>query len=437
MKLNKQRRGKYRLYGVILSVIAVLGILISMPRIVDRIDEGWQYAVTQLWGNEAKPRYIRQLITKDMTTSRTIMWETPGPVEGAVVKYKEKDKPDSSIVTVDAIIETFKEDKVERYLYRGDLTKLQPHKEYVYKVGTDGHMSDWLTLNTGSTQPFSALIFPDSQSMNFLGFHSLVDGAYKKFPDSQFFAVTGNLVDNGEAAPQWNSWFSSVKNMIGTIPFVPVTGTQEYYSLDWNIRPPRAFAHFFSWPCSENHIMRNPYYSFDYGDIHFIVLDTQFNELPEQVRAGAIQNELNWLKEDLAATDKKWKVVFMHRDVLAYTNEPAEQMSNEVSETGKIFMPVFDTGGVDLVLSGQLHTYRRRGHIQDFKRSESGPYYIVSGMSGDIKAKVPWNGHVLDEYVTPYEGIPNYLRLRETPSALVVEAYLADGTMFDSVSLSK
>lgn len=437
MKQNKQLRGKYWRYGAILLIMAVLGILISMPRIMDRMEEGWQYAVTQFWGNESNPRYIRQLITSDMTTSRMIMWETTGQVNNPVVMYKEKNAPDSTTVKVDAISESFSEDRVNRYLYKGELKGLKPNKEYLYKVGADGRMSDWLSLKTGSTEPFSALVFPDSQSLNYLGFHGLISGAYKKFPDSQFFVVTGNLVDNGESAPQWNSWFNSVRNVIDSIPFVPVTGTQEYYSLDWNIRPPRAFAHLFVWPCSENHIMRNPYYSFDYGDIHFVVLDTQFKELPEAFRAGAIQSELSWLKEDLAGSDKKWKVVFMHRDVLTYTTGPSGQMSNQISETGTLFMPVFEEGGVDLVLSGQLHTYRRRGHIQDFKRSESGPYYIVSGMSGDIQAKAPWNGHELDEYVTPYEGIPNYLRLRETPSSLVVEAYLADGTMFDSVALTK
>lgn len=437
MKQNKQLWGKYWRYGAILVVMAVLGILISMPRIMDRMDEGWQSAVTQFWGNESNPRYIRQLITGDMTTSRTIMWETSGQVDNPVVIYKEKDASDNTAVTVDAISESFSEDKVTRYLYRADLRELKPYKEYTYKVGTAGHMSDWRTLKTGSNGSFSALIFPDSHSMNYLGFHGLITGAYEKFPEAQFFAVTGNMVDNGESSAQWNSWFNSVRTVIDSIPYVPITGTREYFSLGWHTRPPRAFAHLFAWPCSENHIMRNPYYSFDYGDIHFIVLDTQFNELPEQVHTVAIQNELNWLKEDLAGTDKKWKVVLMHRDVLDYISEPQGQMSSQFSDTGTLFMPVFDEGGVDLVISGQLHTYRRRGHISDFKRSDSGPYYIVSGMSGDIKAKAPWNGHVMDEYVTPYEGIPNYLRLRETPSSLVVEAYLADGTMFDSVSFSK
>lgn len=438
MKQKNHQWGQYWRYGaIILTIMAVLGILISMPRVMERVEEGWQYAVTRLMGNETNPRYIRQLITSDMTTSRVIMWETKEQTNNAVVKYKLKDAPDSTIVTVDAISEVFSDDKVERYLYRGDLDGLEPQKEYVYRVGTEGHMSDWRPLKTGSNEPFSALIFPDSRSMNFLGFQSVVTGAYKKFPDAQFFAVLGNLVDNGEAAPQWNSWLNSVGPVIDSIPFVPVTGTREYLDLHWTARPPQAYAHLFAWPCSENHIMRNPYYSFDYGDIHFVVLDTQFKELPEQVQEIAKQNELNWLKADLAATDKKWKVVLMHRDVLTYTSEPMGQMSDRFSDTGKLFMPAFDEGNVDLVLTSQLQTYRRRGHISDFKRSNSGPYYIVSGMSGDMTPKGKWNGHILDEYVTPHEGVSNYLRLLETANSLVVEAYLADGTMFDSVAISK
>lgn len=44
-------------------------------------------------------------------------------------------------------------------------------------------------------------------------------------------------------------------------------------------------------------------YSFDYGPVHITVLNTESN----------IKKQTEWLKEDLKKTDKKWKIVTMHR----------------------------------------------------------------------------------------------------------------------------
>ena len=48
-----------------------------------------------------------------------------------------------------------------------------------------------------------------------------------------------------------------------------------------------------------------------------------------------------------------------------------------------------------------------------------------------------WKEHPLGEYVSPYLDGDNYLVLRKDNNQLTVDAYLADGTQFDSVILSK
>jgi len=54
------------------------------------------------------------------------------------------------------------------------------------------------------------------------------------------------------------------------------------------------------------------YYSFDWGNAHFTALD--FNTGPDP-------DQMAWLKEDLAATDKLWKFVFYHQAI--YSSGPA------------------------------------------------------------------------------------------------------------------
>lgn len=74
--------------------------------------------------------------------------------------------------------------------------------------------------------------------------------------------------------------------------------------------------------------MEKPYYSFDQGSFHFVVLDANFYRDGEKVvsysngnyfnhlegRAYIPKNQLNWLRKDLAETDKQ-TVVFSHQSL--------------------------------------------------------------------------------------------------------------------------
>ena len=50
------------------------------------------------------------------------------------------------------------------------------------------------------------------------------------------------------------------------------------------------------------------YYSFDYANIHFVVLDSQGSDRSEPP-LGAM---LNWLQNDLAMTEQQWIIAFWH-----------------------------------------------------------------------------------------------------------------------------
>ncbi len=100
-------------------------------------------------------------------------------------------------------------------------------------------------------------------------------------------------------------------------------------------------------------------------------------------------------------------------------------------------MPIFEQNKVDLVLSGHYHMYRRRGHIENFKRSATGPYYIITGVAGDVKYANIWGSHPLDEFISPYPDADNYLVISKKGNALTVSAFLPDGKQFDTVTLKK
>lgn len=387
---------------------------------------------------DSKPLHIRQLVTPDMSTRRIILWETKAQQANSVVKYKLKGQSDDTIQTVYAVSELFEDDKERRYIYRVDLRDLQPNEEYEYQVGREGHIDDeWHSLSTKQNANFSALIFPDSQSNDYTKWSNLVNTAYTKNPNIQFFANLGDLVENGESATQWNQWFTAVEPLISEVPFAGVIGSHEFYTMDLKLRAPIAYAHFFPFIQANSSLRREPYYSFDYGDVHFVVLDTELEAVPEAVREEMKNVQVAWLKSDLEASKATWKVVLMHRDVLQYGRVQNPNSESGISVIGRMFMPVFEAYNVDLVLSGHYHMYRRHGHIVNYSRSTTGPYYIVSGVAGDVFYNEHWKPHPLDEFAPPSDDRTNYLVLSKENNALIVKAFWDDGVQFDELRLTK
>lgn len=378
---------------------------------------------------------IRQVITADSTTSRTFMWQSDYAEDNPVVEYR-KAGDDDTIMELPASSDAFSDDGVTTYIHSATVTDLTPGTAYEYRVGYGDKRSSWTPFQTAEGSNFKALIFPDSQSSDYSGWASLAQAAWQNNQDAQFFVNMGDLVDNGQSHYQWNAWFDAVGPMIARIPVAPLMGNHETYNTDWKMRMPDAYTHLFALPHIDMDKYQNQFYSFDYGDIHFVVLNTQAQELAD-FEPTLNDDEVAWFKEDMAKTTKKWKVVLMHKDPLQYgfANRP-EPREEGFSSEGRLWMPLFDQYGVDAVLSAHLHTYRDRGHIKNFQRDESGPLYIITGVAGNVRYPSLWKQHSLDEYVAPQPETDNYMTLEATADSLTFRSYLPDGQLLEERSIS-
>jgi hypothetical protein len=104
------------------------------------------------------------------------------------------------------------------------------------------------------------------------------------------------------------------------------------------------------------------YYSFDYGDIHFICLDSYGSDRS----AGGPM--LTWLANDLANTGKTWIVAFWHHPPYSKGSHNSDT-ETELIQMRQNALPILEAGGVDLVLGGHSHSYERSvlldGHYGD------------------------------------------------------------------------
>jgi hypothetical protein len=108
------------------------------------------------------------------------------------------------------------------------------------------------------------------------------------------------------------------------------------------------------------------YYSYNYNDIHVLVMDTDRNSYASgSAQRTFVQNDLQ-----AASTNPsiKWIIVYLHKELYTSPNTcSSSSCSNTGSEPTNLrngFHPMFDQYGVDLVLQGHVHNYQRTFQIK-------------------------------------------------------------------------
>ncbi len=136
------------------------------------------------------------------------------------------------------------------------------------------------------------------------------------------------------------------------------------------------------------------YYSFDYGNVHFIVLDSMSSG------RGLTDPMLNWLVADLGSTSQEWVVAYFHHP--AYTkgthdSDNVVDSGGRMTDMREIALGVLEAGGVDLVLAGHSHIYERSFLLDQAYGFGTAPNFITPNYSTLLG-----NGRILD----PGDGDP-------------------------------
>jgi hypothetical protein len=98
------------------------------------------------------------------------------------------------------------------------------------------------------------------------------------------------------------------------------------------------------------------YYSFDYGNIHFVCLDS---ESSDRTGTGPMAT---WLRSDLAANGRDWLVAYWHSPPYTKGSHDSDNdfdTAGHLKEMREVFVPILESNGVDVVLGGHSHNYER------------------------------------------------------------------------------
>lgn len=407
---------KKYILGFMLICSIVIMCLLSMPKSVHT-------------GNDTDVGHIMHVVTADMKHEHTISWKMEDLDEPGYLEIRPKQS--KNISTVDAnVVELPSHNGNHFVLYTAHITNLTADTDYEYRVSIGERQSLWKNFRTEpESTSFKTLIFGDSQSLDYGIWAKTAQTAWENNRDAAFSINMGDLVDNGQDDSQWNAWYDGATSLLAEIPVAPVMGNHETYSLDWKMAKPDYYLSLFALPANGPAGLERFAYSYDYGDVHFTVLNTQQNELGDWY-PDLLQQQKKWLAKDLAQTQKKWKVVLMHRGVWEYP------FNGPLDEIGQTFVPVFDKYHVDLVFTAHVHSYARTKALKNGRPDPSGTIYITTGRSGDkVWDKSPQKP--MDEFYYNPLDMPNYLVFEASEDALKVAAFKQNGELFDQTEIKK
>lgn len=145
--------------------------------------------------------------------------------------------------------------------------------------------------------------------------------------------------------------------MFGSTAYIPVVGNHEQTSSydAW------AFREHFSVPneCTEEGVTPGTVYSFDYGKVHFVVLNSE-------CKGGGLKAQAKWAADDMSKTKQKYIIAAIHRgpyggaeitgtpgmpvyDVITVTDESIKVKTVTVDESTDTISDLQDTGSINYV----------------------------------------------------------------------------------------
>ncbi len=261
------------------------------------------------------------------------------------------------------------------HLHRVVLTQLEPNTTYFYKVYLDneelipgGQLSFRTNPMPGAKTPFTFLAFGD--------FGTDLDGQERlrdrmKQDTFSFIVTTGdNAYQDGRYEDFAEKVFEEYPEIFGKGPIYPSLGNHEYHTddgapyLDVFDLPRQA------WRAHEE----ERYYSFDYGNTHFVVLDSN---APLDVDDHASNNDMfDWLRHDLSNTKQPWKIAVLHHSPYSTGDHGSDERARAK------LVPIFEQFEINLVLSGHDHTYQRTQPLKQGRVTtveDGGIVYVVTG----------------------------------------------------------
>ena len=330
--------------------------------------------------------------------SIVVSWETQD-ASNSVVEYATDVQYTASGGAYDQQTEDSK--SVKRHSIT--LRDLVPSTLYHYRVKSGADVGEDNTFHTAVEwfEPFTLVAYGDTRT-NANDHLAVVNRIIEHEPD--LVIHSGDLVDNGNVLSQWDIFFDTTRDLMKNVPLYPALGNHEqnaqnYYDLFY---PPAGGG-------KDN----KQWYSFDYGNAHFVCLDSDVRYSTDQIA---------WLETDLARVADRVQWIFVN------FHHPPHSSGSHGSEYATMpkWIDAFERYGVDIVFNGHDHHYERS--------LNNDIWYIVTGGGGAPLRAVNQKPNPYQVYA---ERTLHFCKLQIDGAQLSFEMIRADGTIADTFIMAE
>ena len=357
--------------------------------------------------------------------SMVVAWQTQEAPAEFHVEFGDAGAFERRATVVSAVRFSGRGGDVERRLnWHAELTGLELGRRYVYRVSGNGQVlaEGFFTTRQPRGQRVRFVAFGDNSygdpSDRAIAFH-----AHAQHPD--FVMNCGDNVYDSGLDNEYQRFFFPVYNsdvahhrvgapLLRSVPFYTVIANHDVQDKDANNhetadfgKNPDALAFYTAmhlplngpevptYPtpiqgppdridvfraAAASRFPRMANYSFDYGDAHFLCLDSNLYTDPNDPTLR------RWIEADLSSTDAVWKFVVCHHPPFNVGGEHFQVQHM------RVLAPIFEAHGVDIVLSGHEHNYQRPRPLR-FMPSGPGLSALVAGRDRKVPGRFTVDRH--------------------------------------------
>jgi hypothetical protein len=347
--------------------------------------------------SDAPPMVRDPYVQRLNQRSAALMWTAPLPPGMGVTLEREDD----------TVVDVVPSELDERGQHVAELEGLEPSTTYCWSVrGPDGEL-----VSRGGFE--SAPEPGRGEEVRFVVVGDMGSGSSDQYavrdqittvPFDLMLTVGDNAYEDGTLAQFEQNFFAVYRDIFRWVSVFPTLGNHDYNTDDG-----APYRQVFALPENGGPEGLERWYSFDWGDVHFVALDT--------MSLGSAQ--LAWLDTDLAANELPWVIVYGHHPPYSSGGHGSDLATREV------LAPIFRRHRVPVYLAGHDHHYERTVSIDE-------TVYVVTGGGGKGTRETGSSS-----FTAHSDEVLHFVWGRVAGDVLELHAIDANGTEFDSVAITR
>ncbi|OWZ13308.1 Calcineurin-like phosphoesterase, partial [Phytophthora megakarya] len=350
----------------------------------------------------------------------TVSWATFEDVLDSSIWVGESEDSMELIDTPVSSTSYYSDEEYNLFHHHAKVTGLTPRTKYFYKVGSQANQKYTSDVSTFVTARQST----DDSTFNVLIYGDLGDGENSVDTITNINKLTSDDIDlvyhlgdisyadndflslNQAAGffyeEVYNKWMNSLMPLMERVPYMVLVGNHEAecHSPRCQLSPKKmkalsnytAYNSRFKMPDEESRGVKNMWYSFNHGPIHFTSLSSETdypnaptNDFSFSGRNGNFGDQLSWLEADLKKADANrvnvpWIIVGVHRPIYSVLNSRNDAPKGQAAHIQAAFENLILKYKVDVVLTGHKHYYERMFPIAKNKA-------VMNGVSDNFPYK--------------------------------------------------